>query len=150
MRLCEYISKQLLGERGLRFTQPQVVQDADAAVAAAVVVGGSVVVKAQLPFGGRGRLGAVRFADTPDEARAAAVQLLNATYRGVRVTQVSIEPRIAFQGEYYAGVTWGTREKMPAAILSNTGGVDVENAPAQCICRRTFDPVIGLSPYEGR
>ncbi|NTU77130.1 MAG: succinate--CoA ligase subunit beta, partial [Alphaproteobacteria bacterium] len=74
--------------------------------------------------------------------------MLGIEIRGVRVDTVSVERHISFRRELYAGITWDSAAKLPVAILSGTGGVDVESsAPA---LRRTFDPWRGLSVYEGR
>ena len=40
--------------------------------------------------------------------------------------------------------------KLPVAVLSTTGGVDVERSDDRCIVRRTFDPFVGLRAFEGR
>src|ERR1043166_9583244 len=96
MRLLEHQSKTLLKSFGLSFTEAIIVGSSDAAAAAASELGGAVVLKAQVPFGGRGKAGAVKFADTREEARRAAEALLAMQLRGVKVTTVSVEPKIAY------------------------------------------------------
>jgi len=148
MRLLEHQSKRLLAEFGLSFTTATVVESADAAGDSAATLGGPVVLKAQVPFGGRGKAGAVKVADTPGAARAAAAALLEMTLRGHRVTAVSVEPKVSIRRELYAGAAWDTSAKLPVALLSAAGGVDVESAAD--VARRTFDPSRGLPAAEGR
>lgn len=149
MRLLEHQSKRLLADFGLTFTQPEVVTKPHDALAAAEKIGGPVVVKAQVPFGGRGKAGAIGLAYTPAEAAREAERILSLELRGVRVAAVSIEPRLPIARELYLGVAWDTSARLPVALLSAAGGIEVE-AAATSIARRTFDPTIGLAAYEGR
>jgi succinyl-CoA synthetase beta subunit/citryl-CoA synthetase large subunit len=149
MRLLEHQSRKLLEEFGLRFTDAVVVETPDAAAKEAQTLGLPVMIKAQVPFGGRGKAGAVLSADTPEDAAAAADQLLGRQLRGVTVTRLSVEKKVSFLREFYVGVTWDTASKLPVALLGPSGGVDVEQATAQ-IARQTFDPWTGLACYQGR
>ncbi|HVF10223.1 MAG TPA: ATP-grasp domain-containing protein [Abditibacteriaceae bacterium] len=149
MRLLEHQSKELLASFGLNFTQSIVVDSAVAAREAVVQLGSPAVLKAQVPFGGRGKAGAVLFVENDREAEAAARQLLGREVRGVRVEKISIEPKLSFARELYLGATWDTATKLPVALLSAAGGVDVESSQGN-IARRTFDPSLGLRAYEGR
>lgn len=148
MRLLEHQSKRLLSGFGLSFTEARLADSAPAAAEAAAQLGGQVVLKAQVPFGGRGKAGAVKFASTRDEAQIAAQELLGMEIRGVRVTAVSVEPKLNFERELYAGVTWDTSAKQPVALLSAAGGIHVESTEG--LARRHFDPRTGLRAYEGR
>ncbi len=148
MRLLEHQAKSLLAAFGLGFTRATVVDTPDAVAEVAALAGGAVVVKAQVPFGGRGKAGAVQIAKDAGEAQAAAARMLSMKLRGVEVRHVSIEPKVEFSREFYAGVTWDTGAKLPVVLLSGAGGVDVEGA--HDVARRTFDPIIGLRAFEGR
>src|SRR5207253_10629314 len=114
------------------FTKPVIVTTADA-----ITCDGPVVLKAQVPFGGRGKAGAVKFANTTAEARQAAAELLRMELRGVNVASVSVEPKLTFTRELYVGIAWDTLAKLPVALLSVTGGVDIESS--RQVARRTFD-----------
>jgi succinyl-CoA synthetase beta subunit/citryl-CoA synthetase large subunit len=143
MRLLEHQSKQLLAGFGLAFTKSTVITSPEA-----ITCDGPVVLKAQVPFGGRGKAGAVKFANTRAEARQAAAELLRMEVRGVKVTSVSIEPKLTFMRELYVGIAWDTTAKLPVALLSLAGGVDVESS--RKVARRTFDPWQGLEAFAGR
>ncbi len=113
-------------------------------------VGLPVVLKAQTPFGGRGNVGAVRFAVTVDQAVIAAKALFGMDLRGTTVDVISIEPRLNYDREFYVGITWDTVAKLPVALLSLAGGVDVESAHSDQVAREPFDPWTGLAPYKAR
>ncbi|MCZ6677478.1 MAG: succinate--CoA ligase [Candidatus Poribacteria bacterium] len=150
MRLLEYQSKKLLSGFGLIFTKPTVVESVQEAQAAVARIGLPAVLKAQVPFGGRGKAGAVKFAETVDAAVTAAKALLGVDLRGTKVNAISIEPKLDFDQALYVGIAWDTVEKSPIALLSLSGGVDVESSPADGLACRSFDPWVGLVPYQGR
>ncbi len=97
MRLLEHQSKTLLSRYGLSFTTCRVCTNpADAEQIAGDMNSSSLVVKAQVPLGGRGKAGAVIFAENAGEARAAAERLLAMNLRGhpVRQCQSSQESQL--------------------------------------------------------
>lgn len=147
MKLLEHQAKKLLTGFGLRFTEARLATSPAEAGKAAAELGMPVVLKAQVPFGGRGKAGAVKFVSGAEDAERAAQELIGHEFRGHTVTCVSIEPRVVFVRELYVGITWDTAAKLPVAILSAAGGIAVEDSRVQ---RRTFDPRTGLSAYEGR
>ena len=68
MNLHEYQAKELFQRAGIRIA-PGIVATTPAEVrAAAAKIGGTVVIKAQVHSGGRGKAGGVKLAATPDEA----------------------------------------------------------------------------------
>ena len=150
MRLLEHQSKKLLSNFGLVFTDSTPVESIDEVRATVERVGLPVVLKAQTPFGGRGNIGAVRFAETVDQAVTAAEVLLGMDVRGTTVELISIEPKLNYEREFYVGITWDTAAKLPVALLSLAGGVDVESAKSDQVARQSFDPWTGLAPYKAR
>jgi succinyl-CoA synthetase beta subunit len=119
MRLLEHQSKALLSKYGLPFTTGHVCTTPDEAEQAARVLGNSaLVLKAQVPFGGRSKGGAVVFVEGFSEVRAAAERLFAMNLRGRAVTAVSVEARAAVAREFYVGITWDSGRKLPVAILS--------------------------------
>jgi len=150
MRLLEYQAKRLLATFGLRFTEGRLVDSPAAAAEAVTILGKPAVLKAQVPFGGRGQAGAVKFADDPEQARRAAEELFNLQFRGHKVTSVSVETKVTFVREFYAGITWDTAARLPVAIFSVAGGVTVEDSRGGDLQQRNFDPWIGFRNYQGR
>jgi succinyl-CoA synthetase beta subunit/citryl-CoA synthetase large subunit len=148
MRLLEHQAKTLIGGFGVSFTGSSLARTPEAAVEIAARIGTSVVLKAQVPFGGRGKVGAVQFAHSPTEVERLARELLGMRIRGETVDCLSVEPKVLFLREYYLGIAWDTSAKLPIALLSDDGGVEVEHAAR--IVRRTFDPWTGLQAFVGR
>ena len=150
MRLLEHQSKKVLSIFGLVFTESTPVNSMGEARTTIERIGLPVVLKAQTPFGGRGNVGAVKFAETVDQAVIAAETLLGMDVRGTTVEVISIEPKLNYEREFYVGITWDTVAKLPVALLSLAGGVDVESAQRDQVARQPFDPWTGLAPYKAR
>ena len=150
MRLLEHQSKKLLSIFGLVFTESTPVNSMGEARTTIERAGLPVVLKAQTPFGGRGNIGAVKFAETVDQAVIVAEALLGMDVRGITVEMISIEPKLNYEREFYVGITWDTVAKLPVALLSLAGGVDVEAAQSDQVARQPFDPWTGLIPYRAR
>ena len=150
MKLLEHQSKKLLSSFGLVFTESTPVNSMGEVRATVERVGLPVVLKAQTPFGGRGNVGAVKFAETVDQAVIAADALFGMDVRGTTVEIISIEPKLSYDREFYVGITWDTVAKLPVALLSLAGGVDVESAQRDQVARQPFDPWTGLAPYKAR
>ncbi len=150
MRLLEHQSKKLLSSFGLRFTEAVVVETPAAAAAEVERLRTPVVLKAQVPFGGRGKTGAIKFADTAEQAHCAARELLGMQLRGHQVACISVEPKVTFARELYVATAWDTTARLPVALLSVAGGVEVENSSNPQLAKQTFNPWLGLRAYAGR
>ena len=150
MRLLEHQSKKLLSNFGLVFTDSTPVNSMGGVRATVERVGLPVVLKAQTPFGGRGNAGAVKFAETVNQALIAANALFGMDLRGTTIEVISVEPRLNYDREFYVGITWDTAAKLPVALLSLAGGVDVESSQSDQVARQPFDPWTGLAPYKAR
>jgi succinyl-CoA synthetase beta subunit len=126
MDLPEHHAKPLLADAGLAVPRGGFAADADAAAARARELGGPVVLKAQVPAGGRGKAGAVRFADTPEEAASEAAELLAMTVGGFPVMGVLVEEKVEIARELYAAVLGDAPSRGPLVLFSTEGGVDIE------------------------
>jgi succinyl-CoA synthetase beta subunit/citryl-CoA synthetase large subunit len=69
---------------------------------------------------------------------------------GHAVREVSVEPMLAIAREFYVGIAWDSGSKLPVAILSTSGGIDVERSDEHSVVRCIFDPFVGLRAFEGR
>ncbi len=87
---------------------------------------GACVVKAQVPTGKRGKAGGIRLAATPEEAAAAARDILGMVIGGHRVARVLVEAQIPIAAEYYAAVLNDPDSKGPLLLFSAMGGIEVE------------------------
>ena len=150
MRLLEHQGKTLLSAFGLPFNEWLLASNAAEVPSAVEQAGLPVVIKAQAPVGGRAKAGAVKFAETLEEAQRAADSLLGTEVRAHFVETVSVERRLDVIAEFYLGIAWDTDAKLPVALLGVEGGVEVEKVHSSQLQRRHFDPREGLPPYAAR
>ncbi len=152
MRLYEHEAKTLARGAGIPVPRGRLVTTAAEAEDAAIGLGQPVVVKAQVPVGGRGKAGGIRFADDPAAAREATAELLAGQVRGFAVSSVLIEERLDIAEEYYIGATIDEVAKRCVLVAGRAGGVGVEEAAAQGVefARCHVDPFIGLQPFMAR
>ncbi|HYT40365.1 MAG TPA: ATP-grasp domain-containing protein, partial [Acidimicrobiia bacterium] len=105
MDLFEYQGKQLLARFGVPVSAGEAVETVDDAVTAADRLGYPVVVKAQVQVGGRGKAGGIKLANTTDEARLHANNILGMDIKGHVVRRLWVEHASDIAKEYYASFT---------------------------------------------
>jgi succinyl-CoA synthetase beta subunit len=151
--LFEYQGKQLFARHGIPVPSGEVADTPEAARAAAERIGGTVVVKAQVQIGGRGKAGGIQLAKTPQEAEAHARNILGMDIRGHIVHSVWIEAASEIAKEYYASVTFDRSEKKPLVMLSAAGGMDIEEVAAtqpEKLATVHIDPLTGFQAHHAR
>ena len=116
----------------------------------AAKIGKPVAVKAQVWVGGRGKAGAIKLADTPEEAEKVAGVILGMEVKGFPVRKVLVEEKLDIEKEYYVGVipdsSWMSR--CPVVMFSPEGGMDIEQVPEEKIFRAKVDYLKGFPIYE--
>lgn len=153
MDLYEYQGKQLFGRQGIPVPEGAVANTPQEARDAAERIGGKVVIKAQVQVGGRGKAGGIKLAESPDEAKSMAQQILGMDIKGHTVHRVWVEQASDIAKEYYASITFDRAEKKPLIMLSAEGGVDIEEVAAnrpEALARLHVDPLTGFQQHHGR
>ena len=152
VKLAEWRGKEIFRSYGIPLPRGTVVRDAEAAATA--VRDGTVpvpcVVKAQVLAGGRGKGGAVRFADTADAAKAAAAAILALEFKGEKVREVLLEEKLPIARELYVSLTLDRSARLPVLMVSASGGVEIESVDDAAIVRQWVHPFAGLTNYEKR
>ncbi len=152
LRFYEYESKLLLARHGVPLPAgSKLANSPDEARAIAAAIGGPVVLKSQVLTGGRMKAGGVLFADAPDAAAQAAETILGLEIGGHQPRGVLVEGRQAVAQEYYAGITWDGTAKKPVMILSDMGGIDIEEVAEQHpehIAQRHFSNLLPFSDHK--
>ena len=145
MKIHEYQAKQILARYGVPIPRGEAVTDADAAAEVARQLGSPVVVKAQVPVGGRGKAGGVKLARTPDEARAVAGQILGMSIKGIVVRKVLVEEAAQIAAEYYLGITVDRAARRNVVMVSRRrhGDREVAATTPEKIARVWIDPALG-------
>src|SRR5204863_3541880 len=134
MKIHEYQAKALLAKYGVPVPQGEVIFNADDASGVATRLGGgTVVVKAQIHAGGRGKGGGVKVVKGADEARAAAEKMIGmnlVTYQtgpqGQKVQRVLVEQGLKIARELYLGLVLDRTTERPVLMVSSEGGVEIE------------------------
>jgi succinyl-CoA synthetase beta subunit len=146
VRLLEWQGRVILEAMGIPVPRGAVASTPAEARAAAQAIGGPVVLKAQVPVGGRGKAGGIRPAQDPAEAERLAREMLGRELKGLRVDQLLVVEAAEVRSEHYLGVTLDRGRRMPVLIYSPSGGVDIEE-----VARR--DPAairqVHIPPLEG-
>jgi succinyl-CoA synthetase beta subunit len=151
--LYEYQGKQFFARYGIPVSPGEAVTTVDDAVAAAERIGYPVVVKAQVQVGGRGKAGGIKLADSADEVRTHAGNILGMDIKGHTVETLWIELASDIAEEYYASFTLDRSAKKHLGLLSAEGGVEIEAVAAEnpdAIAKIWVDPVDGLSEEQAR
>ncbi len=153
MKLHEYQARDLLARYGVPVTGGGVATTAAEARRIAEEIGGKVVVKAQVFVGGRGKAGGVKLASTPDEAEAAAGQILGMDIKGLTVEKVLVAEAISYQKEIYVSAILDRSTKRVMMIASSEGGVEIEEVARtnpNAIVKIPAHPQLGLMDYQAR
>jgi succinyl-CoA synthetase beta subunit len=109
-----------------------------------------VVLKAQVPVGGRGKAGAIKPVTDANEAAVVLDELLNTRIRGNSVRAVLAEEKVEVQKELYLALLIDKLARLPVIMASDAGGIDIEQVARQSpeqIVKKYIDPSIGLSNY---
>src|SRR5438045_416480 len=160
MKIHEYQAKALLAKYGVPVPRGEVARTVDEAEAAASRIGGSVVVKAQIHAGGRGKGGGVKVAQNAVEARAIAEKILGMTLvthqtgpEGRVVHRLLIEETLPIDKELYLGIVLDRANGKNVFMASADGGVEIEEVAARTperILKETIEPGLGLQPFQAR
>ncbi|MGH7720615.1 MAG: ADP-forming succinate--CoA ligase subunit beta [Gemmatimonadaceae bacterium] len=151
MNIHEYQAKEIFRAAGIPVPPGEVAATPGEAERLAASYGGTVVVKAQVHAGGRGKAGGVTLAKTPAEAREAASRILGMTIKGLVVGKVLVTPAAEIASEAYVGVIVDRASKRPVFMVSPAGGIDIEEVAASTperILRLPVDPRYGLLDFQ--
>ncbi|MCI0595607.1 MAG: acetate--CoA ligase family protein, partial [candidate division Zixibacteria bacterium] len=153
MNLHEYQAKELFAQAGIPIPKGKVARTAEEAFQIASEFGQTVVVKAQVHTGGRGKAGGVKLAQTLDEAKEKAAAILGMDIKGYKVEKVLITEAADIASEAYVSVTLDRESKMPVIIASPAGGIEIEEVAKQTpekVLKLRVNPLTGLLPYHAR
>jgi succinyl-CoA synthetase beta subunit len=144
MKLLEYQAKEVLASLGIAIPPGRVARTPEEAAAACAELG-PIAVKAQVPVGGRGKAGGIKLARSPDEARAAAQQIIGMDIKGFKVPLVYCETALDIEREIYLGFTVDRDARANILMLSAKGGMDIEQ-----VAEESPDSIARLYPNPWR
>jgi succinyl-CoA synthetase beta subunit len=160
MKIHEYQAKQILTRFGVTTPRGDVAYTAEEARGVAEKLGGTVVVKAQIHAGGRGKAGGVKLARNPKEAESLAHEMLGKKLvtpqtgpEGRIVRRVLIEEGLGIARELYLGLVIDRATARPVMMASSEGGVEIEIVAAEHpekILKEYIDPAVGFQAFQAR
>ena len=160
MKIHEYQAKQILARYGVRIPRGEIAYSRDEARRAAEKLGGTVVVKAQIHAGGRGKGGGVKVAKTAEQAEQLAEQMLGMTLvthqtgpEGRKVQKVYVEEGLDIRRELYLGIVIDRQTGKVVFMASAAGGMEIEEVAAknpEAILREYITPGLGLQSFQAR
>jgi succinyl-CoA synthetase beta subunit len=151
MNIHEYQARDILRAHGVPVPPGTVAQTAEEAERAAREFGGTVVVKAQVHAGGRGKAGGVKLAQTPEQAKEHAGRIIGMRIKDLPVEKVLVAPAEDIASEAYVGMILDRASKRVVVMVSREGGVDIEEVAARdpaAIRKLAVDPRYGLLPFQ--
>jgi succinyl-CoA synthetase beta subunit len=160
MKIHEYQAKQILARYNVRIPRGEVAYTKHEVRQIAERLGGTVVVKAQIHAGGRGKGGGVKLAKSPDEAAEIAANMIGMTLvtpqtgpEGRKVQKVLIEEGLDIRRELYLGIVIDRQTGKPVFMASASGGMDIEEVAAkhpELILKEYVEPGLGLQAFQAR
>lgn len=143
MNLLEFEGKQLFAKYGISTPIGELYDGSSPLEGASF----PLVVKAQVPIGGRGKAGGIRVVRDRKELDQALKEQLGMTIKGYRVQNVLVEENIESEMELYLSITVDRSMRKPVIMASAMGGMDIESVPDGEILREWIDPSVGLQPF---
>ncbi len=149
-RLYEYQGKELLKKEGIPIPAGGVANSKRKAREIAAKIGKPVAIKVQIWAGGRGKAGAIRFAETPEEAERIAGELFGTKVKGFKVKKLLVEEKLNIEKEFYVGIIVDNSKEVraPVMIFSSEGGVEIEEVPGDKLAKANVDIFLGLRPFH--
>src|SRR5436190_1334997 len=161
MKIHEYQAKAILARYGVPVPSGEAVFNAaDARGVAERLGGGTVVVKAQIHAGGRGKGGGVKLANSPGDADRIAKQIFGmnlVTHQtgpdGRTVSRLLVEQGLAIARELYLGLVIDRAAGRPVIMASQDGGMEIEAVAEKTpdrIHKEYVNPATGLVAFQSR
>jgi succinyl-CoA synthetase beta subunit len=152
--LFEYQARDLFAAHGVPVLDAEVATTPDEAKAAAEKLGGgTVVVKAQVKTGGRGKAGGVKLAHSPQEAAERAGEILGMDIKGHTVHRVMIAQGARIAEEYYFSILVDRSNRTYLSMASREGGVEIEQLAVErpeALARIAIDALDGIDDAKAR
>jgi len=124
--LFEYQARDMFEKYGVPVLAGKIADTPEEAEAAARAIGGTVVIKAQVKTGGRGKAGGVKVALSPEEAKEKASAILGLDIKGHIVKRVMVAQAAEIEKEYYFSVLLDRSNRTFLSLCSVEGGMEIE------------------------
>ena len=161
MKIHEYQAKAILTSYKVPVPRGEVAFDPEQAYKIAQKLGvDTIVLKAQVHAGGRGKGGGIRLAHSPEEARQIAKEMIGMTLvthqtgpQGKKVRRLLVEEGMQIEKELYLGIVVDRSTSRAVFMASEAGGVDIEQVAAETpekILKEPVEPSVGFQGFQAR
>lgn len=133
MRLLEYQAKELFAEYGIRIPQGKPSTDIDQARRDAYDIGYPVVIKSQVPVGGRGKAGGIQICNDMSDLETKYPQIMNMSIKSEKTRAILLEKTANIKQELYLSLFLNRSRRCYTIIASAEGGVEIESQKDQII-----------------
>ncbi|MBP2624777.1 MAG: acetate--CoA ligase family protein [Nitrosopumilaceae archaeon] len=139
MRLLEYQAKEIFSEYGIKTPLGFVSNNIQEGIKQATQLKLPVIIKAQVPIGGRGKSGAIQKCNDIDEFMLKYDQILNMKVKNEKTRSVLTEKLIPYEKELYLSIFLNRSKRCYNIIASLQGGIEIESFKNQIIHEMEFD-----------
>lgn len=139
MRLLEYQAKEIFSEYGIKTPLGFVSNNIQEGIKQATQLKLPVIIKAQVPIGGRGKSGAIQKCNDIDEFMLKYDQILNMKVKNEKTRSVLTEKLILYEKELYLSIFLNRSKRCYNIIASLQGGIEIESFKNQIIHETEFD-----------
>lgn len=161
MKIHEYQAKELFSKYGIPIPEGGIAFSPDEAINVASGIGNyPVVVKAQIHAGGRGKGGGVKLAQSAEEVKSIAGQIIGMNLvthqtgpEGRQVKKVLVEQGLNIAKELYLSLIPDRATAKVVVMASEAGGMDIEQVAEDTpekIVKVFIDPLLGIQAYHCR
>ena len=161
MKIHEYQAKEIFRNFDVRVPDGKPAFSVEEALQAYDEMGSeTVVVKAQIHAGGRGKGGGVKLAHNRNDVESLSSQILGMNLvthqtgpNGKKVQRLLIESGIDIEKEFYAGIVLDRKEKKFVFMVSTEGGIEIEKVAEESpekIIKEWIHPETGLTTDQSK
>jgi succinyl-CoA synthetase beta subunit len=148
MRLSEHDAKEILKAYGIPIPAGIVIRTPGELEPRLGIFGDVLVLKAQVPVGGRGKAGGI-VVTRKDEAVALAGALFGKEINGIPVREILAEEHLEIEREHFLSIAVDRSSRKPLLLFAESGGVDIEAVARErpeAVRRVTVSPLLADIP----
>lgn len=127
MKLLEYQGRKLFEEYNIPVKRGDIAFTSAEAYEVHKKLGvDEVVIKAQVPVGGRGKAGGIKLSKSPEETKELTEKILSLTIKSIPVKKVLVAESLKIEKEMYISLTLDRKRAKVLLMAIREGGVEVE------------------------
>ncbi len=148
MKLIEFQGKKIFDKYGIPIPDGELITETPSKLS--IDLEFPVIIKAQLPVGGRGKAGGIKTASAEEQVEDICKDLFKSELKGETVNALLVEESVDHDREMYLSITMDKSANKPLVMAVSEGGVDVEEKASGDevdMVKKHIDPDIGIPGY---